>query len=204
MTKRSSATVAEAVTFRRSGMRISALLNERFGPINTLIREQQAGADSLLAERFGPIATLVRERPVKVRPAKRPEPAVQLSPAGSGLQPPKGSDDGPACAGRAPLWDFDAGEDANNCAKVICITCPVRERCLALAVRDKLFGVWGGILLDDGKPHAVRRLTNMSAHRHRANGEPLCGVCLDAEEARLARRREQDAGRRRAKKSGVA
>jgi hypothetical protein len=127
---------------------------------------------------------------------KRPEPIVQTSPGGS--------DDGPACAGRAPLWDFDAGEDANGCAKVICITCPVRERCLAIAVRDKLSGIWGGINLLDGTPHAVQRLSGMASHRHRAIGEPPCGVCLDAEAVRLSRRREQDRDRRRAKKAGAA
>jgi hypothetical protein len=156
MTKRTESAVTEVVTFRRAGMRISAILDERFGPINTLIREQRAGADALLTERFGPIAALVLERrPIKVRPVKRPEPAVQPSPAGSGLQSPGGSDGGPACAGRAPLWDFDAGEDANGCAKAICITCPVRQQCLAVAIRDKLSGVWGGISLLDGTPHGV-------------------------------------------------
>jgi hypothetical protein len=150
-----------------------ALLTERFGPISALVHER-AESDALLTERFGPVAELVRERTVKVRLVKRPESAVPLSPAGSGLQPPKGSDDGPACAGRAPLWDFDAGEDANGCAKVVCITCPVRERCLAIGVRDKLSGVWGGISLLE------------------------CGVCLDAEATRLQRRRELDRARKKA------
>ena len=129
---------------------------------------------------------------------KLPESAVLLSPADSGHQTP--SDGGPACAGRAPLWDYDAGEDANGRAKAICHTCPMQQWCLAVAVRDKLSGVWGGISLLDGEPHTVLRLANLSTHRHRANGEPLCDVCVDARAARLARRREQDRARDRAKK----
>jgi hypothetical protein len=53
-----------------------ALLTERFGPIDDLVRER-AEAGTLLTERFGPIDELVHERPVKVRPVKRPKPAVQ-------------------------------------------------------------------------------------------------------------------------------
>jgi len=140
---------------------------------------------------------------------KLPESAVLLSPADSGHQAPGvgrpyllGSPDGgPACAGRAPLWDYDAGEDANDRAKAICRTCPMQQWCLAVAVRDKLSGVWGGVSLLDGEPHAVSRLANLSTHRHRANGEPLCDVCVDARAARLARRREQDRARDRAKKA---
>jgi hypothetical protein len=139
---------------------------------------------------------------------KLPESAVLLSPAGSGHQAP--GDGGPACAGAVidrddePLWDFDAGEDANGRAKSICHTCPMQQWCLAVAVRDKLSGVWGGVSLLDGEPHTVLRLANLSTHRHRANGEPLCDVCVDARAARLARRREQDRARDRAKKAGMA
>jgi len=180
-----------------------ALLAERFGPISALVHER-VGADALLTERFGPLATLIHERPVKVQPVSVAAAMSALSPAGSGLQPPKGSDDGPACAGRAPLWDFDAGEDANRQAKVVCITCPVRERCLAIAVRDKLSGVWGGINLLDGAPHAVQRLSGMASHQHRAIGEPLCDACADARATRLARRKEQDRARDRTKKASSA
>jgi hypothetical protein len=125
--------------------------------------------------------------------------AVLPSPAGSGHQSLGRSrphllgspDGGPACAGRAPLWDYDAGAGPNGYAMAICRTCPVRERCLAIAVRDKLSGVWGGISLLDGEPHTVLRLANTSAHRHQANGEPLCDTCADARAVRLARRRDR-------------
>jgi hypothetical protein len=139
---------------------------------------------------------------------KLPESAVMLSPAGSGHQAPSGG--GPACAGKVVepdderLWDFDAGENANNRAKVICRTCPVQEWCLAVAVRDKLSGIWGGVSLLNGAPYEVLRLANTSTHRHRANGEPLCDVCVDARVTRLARRREQDRARDRAKKASSA
>jgi hypothetical protein len=128
------------------------------------------------------------------------------------LSPPVRSldDSGPACAGMVateddePLWDFDAGEDANGQAKAICHTCPIQEWCLAVGIRDKLDGVWGGVALLNGEPHAVARLSNTSTHRHRANGEPLCDACVDAKAARLFRRREQDRARDRTKKAARA
>jgi hypothetical protein len=123
--------------------------------------------------------------------------ALKLVPAG-------GFDNTPACAGRAPLWDYDAGEDANGCAKAICHTCPLQQWCLAIGIRDKLSGVWGGVSLLDGEPHAVSRLSNLSTHRHRANNEPLCDACVDAKAARLYRRREQDRARDRSKKASTA
>jgi hypothetical protein len=121
------------------------------------------------------------------------------------LSPPVGSR--PACAGRAPLWDYDAGEEANGRAKAICRTCPVQQWCLATAVRDKLSGVWGGTSLLDGKPHVVERLSGMSAHRHRFNGEPLCDACTVAEAARQLRDSELALvryHRRRVEKAGAA
>jgi hypothetical protein len=120
------------------------------------------------------------------------------------LVPAGGFDDTPACAGRAPLWDYDAGEDANGQAKAICHTCPLQQWCLALGVRDKLSGVWGGDSLLDGEPHTVSRLSNLSTHRHRANGEPLCDACVDVKAAQLARRRELDQARDRTKKASSA
>ena len=132
---------------------------------------------------------------------KLPESAVLLSPAGSGHQSPREGE--LACAGRAPLWDYDAGEDANKRAKAICRTCPVRQRCLGVGTRDKLSGIWGGVSLLNGEPHEVLRLANLSTHRHRANGEPLCDACVDVKAAQLARRREQDRARDRAKKVGM-
>jgi Transcription factor WhiB len=146
---------------------------------------------------------------------KRPESAVQPTPAGSGLQSPSvrgvgegaralgGFDDTPACAGRPPLWDYDAGEFANDQAKAVCSTCPMRRPCLAIGVRDKLDGVWGGVSLLNGMPHVVR-LSGMSVHRHRLNGEPLCDACIDLEAATWRRRREADRVRREAKKAGAA
>jgi len=77
----------------------------------------------------------------------------------------------------------------------------MQQRCLAIGIRDKLSGVWGGVSLLDGAPHEVLRLSNLSTHRHRANGEPLCDTCVDARAARLHRRREQDRARDRTKKA---
>jgi hypothetical protein len=120
------------------------------------------------------------------------------------LVPAEGFDDTPACAGRAPLWDYDAGEEANGRAKTICRTCPVQQWCLAIGIRDKLSGVWGGAFLLDGEPAAVQRLSGLSNHRHRFNGEPLCDACVDVKAAKLHRRRELDRARDRTKKAGSA
>jgi hypothetical protein len=123
--------------------------------------------------------------------------ALELVPAGE-------FDDTPACAGRAPLWDYDAGEEANGRAKAICHTCPARQWCLAVGIRDKLSGVWGGAFLLDGELSAVQRLSGLSNHRHRFNGEPLCDACVDVKAAKLHRRRELDRARDRTKKAGSA
>ena len=117
------------------------------------------------------------------------------------LVPTEQFDDTPACAGRAPLWDWNAGNDANDYGKAICNTCPVQQRCLAIGIHDKESGVWGGVSLDYGEPHTVLRLANTSTHRHRANGEPLCDACIDAKAARLRQRRERDRARDRTKKA---
>jgi len=120
------------------------------------------------------------------------------------LVPAEGFDDTPACAGRAPLWDYDAGEEANGRAKAICHTCPMQEWCLAIGIRDKLSGVWGGVFLLDGEPSVVQRLSGLSNHRHRFNGEPLCDACVDVKTAKLHRRRELDRARDRSKKASSA
>jgi Transcription factor WhiB len=130
--------------------------------------------------------------------------AMTRQPVALKLVPAEGFDDTPACAGRAPLWDYDAGEDANGQAKAICHTCPLQQWCLAIGVRDKLSGVWGGVSLLDGEPYVVSRLSNLSTHRHRANGEPLCDACVDVKAAQLHRRRELDRARDRTKKVSSA
>ncbi len=33
---------------------------------------------------------------------------------------------------------------AEHAAKAICATCPIRDACLAEALRDRLHGIWGG------------------------------------------------------------
>jgi hypothetical protein len=49
-----------------------------------------------------------------------------------------------ACAGRAYLFDVE-GDAAYQRAKTVCRDCPVREACLAHALKnDEREGVWGG------------------------------------------------------------
>jgi WhiB family transcriptional regulator, redox-sensing transcriptional regulator len=48
-------------------------------------------------------------------------------------------------------------------AQEICAGCPVRVRCLDLALRENLeWGVWGGVIFWDGQPF----------HRRRGRGRP--------------------------------
>jgi hypothetical protein len=56
---------------------------------------------------------------------------------------------GALCAGDAPKWDQNpaprSAEHVQDAARV-CQKCPVRQRCLAEALRDEsLEGVWGGM-----------------------------------------------------------
>jgi len=48
---------------------------------------------------------------------------------------------------------FDpADQDALVEAQTVCAACPVKARCLALGVSRGEWGVWGGVLLEGGKP----------------------------------------------------
>lgn len=43
-------------------------------------------------------------------------------------------------------------------AQAVCATCPARAVCLDLGLRRDEYGVWGGVLLENGKPlETVRR-----------------------------------------------
>jgi len=58
--------------------------------------------------------------------------------------------------------DFDVAR-----AKAICRTCPISSACLAGALdRNEAYGVWGGVLLIDGKPtRFARRRGRPPTHR---------------------------------------
>lgn len=65
---------------------------------------------------------------------------------------------GAACAGVDPDLFFPADEDefSERRAKAICAGCPVREMCLALAMRRREeFGIFGG--LDPAERARLRR-----------------------------------------------
>lgn len=61
---------------------------------------------------------------------------------------------------------FDPSDaDALNQARGICSACPMRETCLDLGVRRREWGVWGGVLLEAGKPREKPRLAGRSISR---------------------------------------
>ena len=52
----------------------------------------------------------------------------------------------PACAEADPELFWPATEAQAEQARAVCRTCPLREACLAVAVRRGEWGVWGGEL----------------------------------------------------------
>lgn len=63
-----------------------------------------------------------------------------------------------ACADFPDPDFFHPVDDAGlAAAQAFCAGCPVRELCLELGTRRDEFGVWGGVLLENGKPLAAVR-----------------------------------------------
>lgn len=86
----------------------------------------------------------------------RPPGNVATAPPGGSSAPPGGSPDPgrwwqrAACAGRNPTWWSSEDRPKWPAAVRLCLTCPVRESCLAEAVRQHDSGVIrGGMLLVD-------------------------------------------------------
>ena len=59
-----------------------------------------------------------------------------------------------ACAGTDPDLFFPKNDQVLDQAQAVCQTCPLVESCLAQAIARAESGVWGGVLLDTGKPLA--------------------------------------------------
>lgn len=58
-----------------------------------------------------------------------------------------------ACADHPDPDLFHPTDDARlAAAQALCATCPVRALCLELGLRRDEYGVWGGVLLDNGRP----------------------------------------------------
>jgi hypothetical protein len=58
-----------------------------------------------------------------------------------------------SCAGYADPDVFDPADEAAFAeAKAVCAGCEVRALCLALGLERGEWGVWGGVLLENGKP----------------------------------------------------
>lgn len=56
-----------------------------------------------------------------------------------------------ACAGTDPDVFFPEDEQGLQQARAICGPCPIRAACLASAKARQETGVWGGVLLNQGK-----------------------------------------------------
>ncbi|WP_183099933.1 WhiB family transcriptional regulator [Nocardioides pelophilus] len=60
-----------------------------------------------------------------------------------------------ACADHPDPDLFHPTDDADlAAARAICAGCPVRELCLELGLRRDEYGVWGGVLLENGQPRS--------------------------------------------------
>jgi hypothetical protein len=57
-----------------------------------------------------------------------------------------------SCSGYDPDVFDPTDEDALAEAQAVCAGCDVRALCLALGTSRGEWGVWGGVLLDGGKP----------------------------------------------------
>lgn len=58
-----------------------------------------------------------------------------------------------SCVGYDNPAVFDPADDADLAeATSVCATCPVRALCFDLGVSRAEWGVWGGVLLEGGKP----------------------------------------------------
>jgi WhiB family redox-sensing transcriptional regulator len=59
-----------------------------------------------------------------------------------------------------PEWWFpgERGTDSNALvAKQICYTCPVRQQCLEFAIKNREYGIWGGLTETERHPPRKRR-----------------------------------------------
>ncbi len=61
-----------------------------------------------------------------------------------------------ACADHPDPDLFHPTDDAGlAAARALCADCPVRALCLELGLRRDEYGVWGGVLLENGKPQSA-------------------------------------------------
>lgn len=116
-----------------------------------------------------------------------------------------------ACAeGDLPdLWFSDHGDDINE-ARAICGRCPVRDDCLAEAMKVDEDGIWGGLNRDqrrrlaDAKgiklPHRISAAdyapcgTAAGARKHYRHRTPVCDPCKQADLLASAERKRRRTG----------
>jgi WhiB family transcriptional regulator, redox-sensing transcriptional regulator len=115
----------------------------------------------------------------------------------------------PACVGEDPnlfvppyMEDDRAGRVAK--AVAICSRCPIQDRCLIDAIKRHDHGVWGGIMLEAGRPaqgqpsgKPVKPAPECGSirayHRHYRLGEPIDERCRAAKRAYDVRRYKRTA-----------
>lgn len=70
-----------------------------------------------------------------------------------------------ACRGhRDPdLW-FPATDAEYDKARAVCDSCPIQDACLATGMTAKEDGIWGGLLLDKGKPQSRAGCAGQPVH----------------------------------------
>ena len=63
-------------------------------------------------------------------------------------------DDKALCLGMDTNLFFDKYEEDNNVSSAVdslCVRCPVQRQCLAYAVSNQEWGVWGGVYFESGR-----------------------------------------------------
>lgn len=95
-----------------------------------------------------------------------------------------------ACSGLPPIW-WDSDHGLTNEGVEVCQTCPVRDACLAEALRREgepgatRWGIFGGTTPNERSGRGKRAITAVCGTesgytRHRRLAEPACDPCLAA------------------------
>jgi WhiB family redox-sensing transcriptional regulator len=93
------------------------------------------------------------------------------------------------CAQTNPEAFFPNPGESNKAAKKTCLSCEVKNECLAYALEhDERFGIWGGLSERERRKLKRTRPPTLTAHcgtrygydKHRRRGEQACPACRAA------------------------
>lgn len=107
-----------------------------------------------------------------------------------------------AQVGFGDLWFPEKGGPTRQ-AKQVCAECPIRARCLEVALANgERYGIWGGVSerdrrkLAQGRPRVPEREHGSARgyRQHRKHGEDVCKACAAAYS--VYQREHHDAARR--------